>query len=620
MKKRRFIGGLLAFAMLIGVLPHTVFAADAALPTISGSLIYANGTAVIIAEEDSGTTVYIDANSDGVLDAGELSLADAGITDAPADGADLSAWTINGGYQNTALDGGTKITMTGGNVKTIRGGGSIPAATVVNTNVLISGGTVGTVYGGGYEGNVTGTANVEISGTANITYDVYGGSELSSGTSNATMVKISGGTVSRNVYGGGSNGAVTTANVDISGGMVYEDVFGGGYSGAVTTANVTISGGVVGYDESKDYVYAAGYTSSASVVDATISITGGTVRHIVAEGFYGNVTNSVAITVTGGTVLNSVNTEVNSSITKSVTVGGSVKIGNAAKDNSGIIIYGPGEDGIETFKIEPALTADAKIYVRGRSYNSVLTAGETVATDAVATDVQYIEVSNNLNNLSAYFDAATNEIKLGTKPEITLNPAAEITYVKDATRQTPIEVASSTAGATFQWYSNTLNNNTGGTPILGATSHEYLPDAATTGTTYYYCVITDPATGLSAPTNTSKVDIEEIAIIDGDNRTVTRGQAHTFTSNDAYTIGSETPPITVYLGAFAIDASNYTKREGSIIVTLSSAYTNTLSLGEHTLSIMSANGTATTTINVVAAPVTPVPTNPVISPDTGVYN
>ncbi len=45
----------------------------------------------------------------------------------------------------------------------------------------------------------------------------------------------------------------------------------------------------------------------------------------------------------------------------------------------------------------------------------------------------------------------------------------------------------------YQWYSNTENNNTSGTPIQGATDASYTPSslATTLGTFYYYCEITD---------------------------------------------------------------------------------------------------------------------------------
>lgn len=43
----------------------------------------------------------------------------------------------------------------------------------------------------------------------------------------------------------------------------------------------------------------------------------------------------------------------------------------------------------------------------------------------------------------------------------------------------------------YQWYKNTTNNNTNGTIIDGATNAQYQPSTTQTGTTYYYCVVTN---------------------------------------------------------------------------------------------------------------------------------
>ena len=69
-----------------------------------------------------------------------------------------------------------------------------------------------------------------------------------------------------------------------------------------------------------------------------------------------------------------------------------------------------------------------------------------------------------------------------------------------------------------------------------------------------------------------------------------------FTSNAAFANF-----IKVQVDGKDLDASNYTVKEGSTIVTLNAAYLNTLSVGKHTLSIVSANGTAATEFTITAA-------------------
>ena len=69
-------------------------------------------------------------------------------------------------------------------------------------------------------------------------------------------------------------------------------------------------------------------------------------------------------------------------------------------------------------------------------------------------------------------------------------------------------MASNGAGSTlyYQWYENTVNNNTGGTPIPVATSISYTPQNTTVGITYY-CVVTQPASGCESVSVTAEVDI-----------------------------------------------------------------------------------------------------------------
>ena len=72
-----------------------------------------------------------------------------------------------------------------------------------------------------------------------------------------------------------------------------------------------------------------------------------------------------------------------------------------------------------------------------------------------------------------------------------------------------------------------------------------------------------------------------------------------FTSNAAYKHFQK-----VQVDGKDLDASNYTVKEGSTIVTLKASYLETLSVGKHTLAIVSETGTATTEFTIKAAAVT----------------
>jgi gliding motility-associated-like protein len=57
----------------------------------------------------------------------------------------------------------------------------------------------------------------------------------------------------------------------------------------------------------------------------------------------------------------------------------------------------------------------------------------------------------------------------------------------------PVTVTATGTELTYQWYSNTTANTTGGTSLAsanGAQTNSFTPSSATAGTTYYYCIVT----------------------------------------------------------------------------------------------------------------------------------
>ena len=100
----------------------------------------------------------------------------------------------------------------------------------------------------------------------------------------------------------------------------------------------------------------------------------------------------------------------------------------------------------------------------------------------------------------------------------------------------------------------------------------------------------------------------------GDGAAVTQGEKKelTFTSDASFA-----DFVRVELDGTALEEKNYTKREGSTIITLNRDFVAALSVGEHTLAIVSQHGTATAKFTVKAKPtetaipqstVTPQPT------------
>ena len=104
-------------------------------------------------------------------------------------------------------------------------------------------------------------------------------------------------------------------------------------------------------------------------------------------------------------------------------------------------------------------------------------------------------------------------------------------------------------------------------------------------------------------------------IIEGANGTWQKGTKDglSFTSNATFADFQK-----VQVDGKDLDASNYTVKEGSTIVTLKAEYLETLSVGKHTLAIVSDTGTATTEFTIKAAAVTDDTQSPQTGDDSNV--
>ena len=97
----------------------------------------------------------------------------------------------------------------------------------------------------------------------------------------------------------------------------------------------------------------------------------------------------------------------------------------------------------------------------------------------------------------------------------------------------------------------------------------------------------------------------------GDGATVTQGEKKelSFTSDASFA-----DFLRVELDGTTLDEKNYTKKEGSTIITLNRDFVATLSVGEHTLSIISKSGTATAKFTVKAKPAETATPQPTVTP------
>ena len=383
--------------------------------------IYANGAALVI---EAGTTtdhtnIFVDTDDDQTKDDGEkwLKIGDSEPTEA---GYDLSRYTIYGGRKRNALTGDTSITMTGGKVNHIYGGGdgNVTGSTSVvmtggdvgelhgggkdgtvtgDTSVAVSGGKVSTLCGGGGQGNVTGCASVSVSGTAAVNY-LYGGSygSYESGSVGSTRVTVSGGKVSRDLYGGGKGSVTGCASVTVSGGEVAT-VYGGGNESTTGSTQVTLSGG-----QGRN-VHGGGRYDTVTGT-ANVSMTGGVFSSIYGGGLGKTVGGAATVAVTGGEITRSVygggeegtnNVPPTVGAGSTVTVGGAVQIGTGSDDSAGVIINGGTKNitnGVASFAISPALADGALVKINlPAGYD--LSGSPQVVTGAAEGDMSHLTLS-----------------------------------------------------------------------------------------------------------------------------------------------------------------------------------------------------------------------------------
>ncbi|MFD1613904.1 PKD domain-containing protein [Gelatiniphilus marinus] len=102
-------------------------------------------------------------------------------------------------------------------------------------------------------------------------------------------------------------------------------------------------------------------------------------------------------------------------------------------------------------------------------------------------------------------------ITIDPAPRFTSQPQPETICLNGTLN--PLSVNVTGAGTpSYQWYSNTVDNNTTGTIITGETAATYTPPNNPTGILYYYCIVSFP-TGIGCNEITSNT--ARIEIVDG---------------------------------------------------------------------------------------------------------
>jgi len=124
----------------------------------------------------------------------------------------------------------------------------------------------------------------------------------------------------------------------------------------------------------------------------------------------------------------------------------------------------------------------------------------TPPTANEGTAYYYVVVTNTNNNVSGTRVATitsntarivVNPVVNAAIPVIIGQPTGEEVVLNGNAMLIVTAETADNGTLSYQWFRNSTNSNTGGTPVSGAIGATFAPDTSTIGTTYYYVVVTN---------------------------------------------------------------------------------------------------------------------------------
>ncbi len=509
-----------------------------------------------------------------------------------------------GGSGNAITISGGDITATGGSGSAgIGGGGSSVGGNGGTINIL--GGTVTATGGGNSSLSAPGIGSGFGKNTGDVT--ISGGYVVATGNgSSGYRYGISSATFSTNYTKSDGTTVIGNAFIDVTGSVV--DAVTGEHTFIYDTSGKAGWSGVI-FEGNNGLVYGSPTISTNSIIETgkTLTIENDKTLTIAANTVlenYGTITNdgtlvgAGSLLDSGGTFQTNVlkaeyitgvndryvykgsNVTVNHSITGPTFFG---KVFNVIGWTGAIQKY---DAGVWSTSAVDSVGDYRVIYTHSSS--TAVTKEFTVAAPNTETDITALTIPNQVG--TATIDATNHTVAI-TMP-----------YGTDKTSLTPTITLSD--GASVSPASGTAQDFT------NAVSYTVTAENGTTTQNWIVIVTNEP-----------------LKITDGVNQSVQPGQSFSVTSNDDFTnfdrleitLQGQTTPI-VLLSAPQTSNENASVISGSIIATLNSTYTATLPVGIHTVTIHSTGGAATTQFAIVTATPVPVPSDPAISPLTGVYS
>lgn len=135
----------------------------------------------------------------------------------------------------------------------------------------------------------------------------------------------------------------------------------------------------------------------------------------------------------------------------------------------------------------------------------------TPTTTIAGTSYYYVIVSGSCTPTAT--SNVSGAINVSALPTITAQPSGSGQSICMNATATDLSVTAIGAGLSFQWYQNTINSNTGGTSILGATSSTYKPLSNVAGTSYYYVKVAGTCAPIVTSASTGAITINSLPTV-----------------------------------------------------------------------------------------------------------
>jgi len=348
-----------------------------------------------------------------------------------------------------------------------------------------------TMTGGRITRNNSGISGISVENTG--TFTMVGGKiseNIGDGVVNQGIFIMYGGSVTSNTGTGVSNGIMESAIFTMHGGKISRNEgTRTGVGGVLNIGTFTMYGGKisenVGIGVDVDFTHVV---YSGVYYIGTFTMIGGKIRdNVVGVNVWMGT-----FTMTGGEISNNSVFGVHMRQGTTVLLGGTAIINNNAIDGIQRNLALAVETNYVILSTDnpPTLGMNVGVTKFSAGWHNIF-----VESGAIPEHVQFFFSDDP--DMCVFHNSPQGELELragieAENPNITSQPQGQFYAHNIPATPLFVEAEVSDGGVlTYQWFSNTTNNITGGTPIIGATNTSFTPPTTALGTMYYFVMITN---------------------------------------------------------------------------------------------------------------------------------